>query len=231
MSRKKSSDPLLDAALALPRSEVSRLKFHPLMARRICRTALNVLERHRETLASDYPGFVLEEFDALPELCIRVGELQYHANRSTRATVGELAKRTPQVFAYRRELLNIARSFAARGLVDRKTVTRISKGRGKVDNLTDVLDLVLLLTPHKAKVELILERGVLTAAKTAADEALSLIGVGRGPDDAMLETADLRDRYATLVERRYDRLRVALAAVLGLREALKKTRSIGRETR
>lgn len=231
MSRKKSSDPLLDAALALHKSEVSRLKFHPLMTKRICRNALSVLRPHLETLEANYPGFVFAEFEELPQLCDRVTDLQYRANRSTRATVGELEKRAPKVFSYRRELLGIARSLAARGLVDPRVVKRISKGRGKLDNFNDVLDLVVLLTPHKAKVEAILERGVLTAAKDAANDALNFIGVARRPDDAMLETAELRDRYASLVEQRYDRLRAAVAAVLGFREALAKTRTIGRETR
>lgn len=228
---KNKPDALLVAALALPASNVSRLTFEPLAAKRQCSTALNRLEKFRDELKRDYPRFKLAEFDALPELCDRIRSQQHELKSRPRPNEGMLAARAPAALGWRRSLLSLAAVFSETGAVTPQQLAGIKKGKGLVDNLHDVIDLVTLLTPVRPKVEAALGKGALTEAREAAVRAIDVAGATRLRSDEALEVAALRDRYATLVVARHDRLRAAFAAVVGYREAGEQVPALGRSTR
>ncbi len=227
---KRKPDALLVAALALAQGDVSRLTFEPLAAKRQCSTALNRLAKFRGELQRDYPRFKLAEFDALPELCDRIRAQQYELKVAPRPNEGMLAARAPAALGWRRSLLSLAAAFSETGLVSPPQLAGIKQGKGLVDNLHDVIDLVTLLTPLRARVEAALGKGALTEARAAAVRAIDVAVAPRRRSDEALAVAALRDRYATLVVTRHDRLRAAFAAVVGYREAGLQVPPLGRST-
>lgn len=217
MAAKKSGDVLLKAANDLREKEVSQLAFDPATAKAAVSDGLKRLAKHRAALKKGYPAFTQAEFDSLPELADRVAAQQRLVQKAVSG--GVVAELVPPALEWRRALLPFAQSLAARGLLNAREVAAIATGTGTSDNLRDVLDLVKLLGAHKSKAESALGAGALSQAQAAAEAALGALSSGRGATEAVEAAADLRDRYATLLTRRHDRLRAALAAVTSYREA------------
>ncbi len=229
MAAKKTGDVLLAAAMALKPKEVSRLAFDPIGAKAACRDGLTALKKFRSELQKNYKGFELDAFDELLALCDRTREQQRIVQKTT--TTGTLAQLLPAVFAWRRKLLPLAQSLAESGEISIREVNAISKGSGNADQLSDVADLVALLTPLKAKVESMVGAGALSQALAASSAANEALGAGRAPTEAASDAAELRDRYATLIVLRHDRLRAAVAAVVGYREAEARVPPLADRTR
>lgn len=215
---KPKADVLLAAALELKPREVIQLSFDPLQAERAVNKALLALKKHRGELSRNYSGFDLGEFDALPEICERIALQQRVVQKSSGG--GALAQLAPAALAWRQQLFPLAAGLAVTRVVDPKDVAAIEGGKGVQDNLRDVEDLVALLTPHRAKVEAVFGADALAKAQAAARKAIDTLGGLSPTSEATTEAAALRDRYATLLVTRYDRLRAALAAVTSYRDAI-----------
>jgi hypothetical protein len=204
-------DESLSRARALNDDEVVQLRFDPLVAKHMCKDGLRYLHRHRGTLADQYPGFDLEVLGQLPVMCDRIVGLQYELSKS-RAPTGS-KRLIDGALSWRRRLMPIAQSLAINGKLDAKTLADIQAGTGTVDNVQDVLALTSLLADHQRFVEAACDTGALTTARTMAEAAMQAIKSGSPDNVEVSETSDLRDRYATLVERDVDRLRLAVAAL------------------
>jgi hypothetical protein len=113
----------------------------------------------------------------------------------------------------------IAQSLAVNGKLDTKALDRVIAGTGAFDNITDVLDLVELLTPHASLIASLCGDTAMAEAADTAREALKMVRITAPDSEASREAADLRDRYATLVERRHDRLRLAVGVLTSSRKA------------
>lgn len=216
-AKKQAGDVLLKAANDLREKEVSQLSFDPATAKAAVSDGLKRLAKHRAALKKGHPAFDQTEFDSLPELADRVAAQQRLVQKAVSG--GVVAELVPAALEWRRALLPFAQSLAARGQLDAREVAAVAAGSGTSDNLRDVLDLVKLLTSQKSKAESALGAGALSQAQSAAEAALGALSSGRGASEAVEAAADLRDRYATLLSRRHDRLRAALAAVTSYREA------------
>lgn len=221
-AKKKASKPkadvLLAAALALKPREVIQLSFDPLQAERAINKALLALKKYRSELLRNYRGFDLSEFDALPEICERIAVQQRIVQKLSGG--GVLAQLAPAAHEWRRQLLPVAVGLSVTRLIDPTDVADIERGTGTQDNLRDVLDLVELLTPHRAKVEALYGKDALSKAAQAARAAIDALAGLKGSAEQVAEAAGLRDRYATLLVERYDRLRAAFAAVVSYRDAV-----------
>ncbi len=216
---KKKSAPKVDsidrAAAAIARGDVVRLAFDPLEAKHSVNTGLKVIEKHRATLSKNFPGFNLDELDELPEIFERLRAAQLLVHQAGQpSNVLSLVKRA---LAYRRELISFARTMAERALVDVRELTKIEAGSGQSDNLDDVKRLAKLLEPVRARVDAAIEAGILELANQSAVDALAAQGGGTADLSTLTER---RDRLATLVVQRHDRVRAAMAAVTSMNEAM-----------
>lgn len=216
---KKKSAPKLDsidtAAAAIAKGDVVRLQFDPLDAKHSMNTGIKVIEKYRATLKKNFPGFDLDEIDELPEIFERLRATQLLVHRAGQpSNVLSLVKRA---LGYRRELINFARAMAERALVDVRELTKIEEGSGQTDNLDDVKRLAKLLEPVRARVDAAIEAGILELANQSAVDALAAQGGGTADLSTL---TDRRDRLATLVVQRHDRVRAAMAAVTSMNEAM-----------
>ena len=213
------ADALLTAAAALQKREIQQLGFDPLVAKRACRTGLETLDEYASVLVKGHKGFDLDELRALPTLC----DLVLAAQRETmtlRKLGGDDAVLLSNALTWRRRLLGLAQSLAEKGgAVDPRELRKIESGKGPTDNVQDVIDLVKLLKPAKAAVEAAHGDDALAIAEATAREAIAGLGGTGGETPQSRKAADRRDRLATLVVLRHDRLRSAVAAVTSYRQA------------
>ncbi len=217
-AKTQKADVWLQKARKLDPKAVQKLNFDPVEAKPALREGLKQLGKWRAYLIKNHKGFNLAEFDALLELVDRVIVQQ----RIVQTAVGSrpLKEVLPAALEWRRKLLPFTESLVAGGRVDGARYAAVLKGYGSVDNVTDVADLVALLTPHVKLVEAAFGKGALTQASLASNEALAAMGVNQAPTVEVEAAADLRDRYATLVVQGHDRLRSALAAATTYRDAV-----------
>ena len=212
-------DVLTMHAQDLAEGEVATLHFDPTAAKQSCLNGLTFLEAHAAELVTHSPGFVLDDLRALPELCRRVTDIQHELTKLKFVRGVKAKDLIATAIEWRRKLMPIAQSLSVNGKLDGEALDRVIAGSGTVDNVTDVLDLVELLTPHRALVEGLCGKAALAEAGDAAREALDVVGIANPDSEASRKAADLRDRYATLIERRHDRLRVAIAVLTSSRRA------------
>lgn len=215
--KKVVRDSIEEALAALKKAEVQPLRVDPLGAKAAVNTGLKALVKFEPVLVRDFKGFDLKALHELPELCDRLRRAQRDVEQAGGAK--NVLALVGAALSHRRALLAFAQSLAERGLVDAKALAKIERGSGQTDNLQDVLDLVTLLEPLKARVEAALERGVLDAARDATTRALSAQGSG---SDDLSELTSRRDRLGTLIMQRHERLRAAMAAVTSMSEAMKR---------
>jgi hypothetical protein len=224
MSKHKKSVPVVGDALLvraqnLKDDEVKRLFFDPMVAKRSANDALLYLDKREEVLKRDYAGFDLAEMHTVPVLCDRASEQQ----RAVDALRGTRTVNSPELtgiaLAWRRKLMPLAESLAVAGKLEGQVVARIRAGSGTVDHVRDVVELVVILSPHSAAVAALLGDDALTTARNASEAALASFGFGPNDPEVARTAADLRDRYATLIARGLDRIRVAVAALTSLSKA------------
>ncbi|MGV3625159.1 MAG: hypothetical protein ACO1OB_30375 [Archangium sp.] len=223
--QKKSSAKKLDsiqaAAAALAKGDVVRLAFDPLEAKWALSTGLKALAKHRAALKKNFPGFDLAALDETGEIAVRLRKAQDAVHSAGQPkNVLSLVQRA---LGFRRQLIGVARSLAERALIDVRVLTKIEDGTGQTDNLNDIEKLAKLLEPVRARVDAALEAGILELANSAAAEALG--AQGDGAEDLSTLT-DARDRLATLVVQRHERMRAAMAAVTSMSEAVNRVPSL-----
>jgi hypothetical protein len=219
VKKKVAEQALLLEAAGLNKREVQQLGFDPLVAKRACRKGLEFVDEHQKGLARDHRGFDLAALRELPELCDLVLQAQRDTQR-LRKRGGDVLTELNTALAWRRRLLGLAQSLSeAGGSVDPRELRKIETGKGSTDNVQDVLDLAALLAPVKAAVDAAHGADALTRAQAAASAALFALGGTGAETPESRKAAERRDRLATLVVLRHDRLRVAVAAVTSFREA------------
>ncbi len=214
-----ASDGLLDAALKLSPKEKVQLSFDPLIAKNACKRGLAVIDDHEKVLKAKHPGFDLAELRALPELCDRT-QAARRAAVQARKPGGDVGELLASALSWRRRLMGLAQSLAEKGgAIDPRELRRIEAGKGATDNVQDVLDLLALLAPVEAVVRAAHGQTALADARAAASAAIEGLGGSVAETKESRSAVDLRDRYASLVVARHDRLRAAVAAVAGYRAA------------
>lgn len=214
-------DVLVKRAADLPQSAVQpHLHIHPVLAKRAFTAGLAFLAEHDAEISKRYPGLELEELRSLPALCDRLGDAQH-------AVGGESpihSKASRALFAaglrWRRKLMPVAATLAANGKLDQDALAEVRAGNGTADNLRDVIDLVELLQPHNALVELACGHSALAEATTAARAALDAMGSQTTSTAERRRAIDVRDRIATVVLMGHDRMRVAVALMSSIRHAI-----------
>jgi hypothetical protein len=210
------SDLLESQARAIEKSNVTQLSFSPLEAKRAAQTGLAVLTSLLGRLKKQWPTFDFEAVKRLPEVIDRT-MVQQRALEQARVASG--AFDLSEAFSWRGRLLPLAVSLMRSGHIDEKRVRMIETGTGATDSLQDVVDLVELLQEHAEVARAVVGPGGLEAARTCAQETLSALGRAPGDPMAANEARDLRDRYATLAVRLFDRLRVGVAVATSWKEA------------
>ena len=206
-------------AQALPKDSVVQLRFDPAVAKQVTNAGIAFVTRHRPALAKDYPGFDLEAFATLPMICDRISALQADIDESRKVRAFKPRDLISDALEWRRKLMPLADSLAANHKVDADRLARIHAGFGPADNVRDVIALTKLLKSHEALIESVCGEGAFDKANESAEEALKAINLGTPESDASTEAVDLRDRYATLVERGHDMLRIAVATQTSYRES------------
>ena len=181
----------------LAKGEVNILRFDPVAAKQGCLDGLAFLEPLVDELAKHSPGFDLEQLRSLPELCERVVDLQRQLAKLKFARGGDAKELISAALDWRRKLMPIAESLAINGKVESAEYEHILAGTGTFDNITDVIDLVELLTGHASMVKSLCGPSALTEAADSARAALSLIRIETTESPETRKAAELRDRYAT----------------------------------
>lgn len=205
-------------AESIPAEAVQQgLRIDPLTAKRAFNAGIAIVSENQVELKRLFPGANLEEIFALPVLCDRFAVANSNAISSRRIKPPSAARPLiATALLWRRKLMSVAQTLVANGKVDAVAVARIRAGRGPLDGVTDVVALVALLKPFPDVIEVTCDASALSQASSAATAALSALGSEAAPDTAAI---DLRDRYATLIARGHDRLRVAVAVLRSYREA------------
>ena len=211
-------DALLFLANSIRAEDIIQLAFDPQHVKVICGEGLSFLDRHRAALQKDYPTLELAELDALPELCDRILRAQRETD-NLRREENPARELTGDALEWRRRLLPLADSLVADHALDVSVVDGIRAGRGVVNQVQDVIDLTHALEPHEAVVAAAFGKGALAKARTAADAAIKSRGAKSQSKTEATASADLRDRYATMVIQRHDRLRVVVALVSSFKQA------------
>lgn len=224
MKAHKVEDVLLVRAQALAKAEVVKLRFDPLLAKGACHAGLTYLAPYRELLDSRHFDSVL--LDGLPALCDRIVEVQNTLAKTRTQGKTKVTDVVDAALAWRRKLMPIAEALGANEKLDSAELERIRSGVGAVDNVTDVIDLTALLESHRSKVFEICGPSALNLAQESARAALQVLRLGSPDTEATRQAAELRDRYATLVERGHDRLRVAVATLTSFSEAEEIVKSL-----
>ncbi len=206
-------------AQALPKDSVVQLRFDPAVAKQVTNAGVAFIARHRPTLAKEYPGFDLEGFAALPMICDRISALQAELDESRKVRSVKTRDLIATALEWRRKIMPLADGLAANGKVDADQLARIHAGSGPSDHVRDVIALSKLLKPHEAFVESVCGEGAFAKATESAEAALTAINLGTPDSEASTEAGELRDRYATLVERGHDMLRIAVATQTSYRDA------------
>jgi hypothetical protein len=211
-------DVLVGMAHEVKAEDVIRLAFDPLEATRVCADGIQELEKHRGAIATLYPSFNLTELEMLPELCKRIIKTQYAVDK-LRQRPNVYQDRVLVVLDWRRRLMAVAEALLANGRIDAEVLAAIHGSRGQLAQVQDVPALCTVLAPFEATVNEACGKGALAHAREAVTEALGAAGVASESESEARETADLRDRFATLVGRLHDRLRVALSLVTSYKQA------------
>lgn len=216
---KQDADALLLRAVGLNKREVQRLHFDPMVAKGACRAGLAYVTQRASQLRRQHPGFDFDALKTLPQLCDRVAAAQREAEKASTVRVGSSPELVAAVLVWRRKLMPAAEGFAANSKLDPKAVDRIRAGKGALDLVQDVEELVQLMTPIRALAESVCGEGALKKAGDAAKAALSAMGGSEKDREAARTAADLRDRYATLVVIGHERLVATVAALSSIKEA------------
>ena len=206
-------------ALELAEEAVQQGHFDPLGAKQSCVAGLAYLNENQSLLAKKYPGFELDELEGLPGLCDRISDARRSVADGRHWRDPNATAQVATALASRRKLLAVAQALSISGKVPTLSVARIRSGRGQVDQLQDVLALVVLLSPHQKAVEVLCGQGALDSARRAAKSAQEALGTQVSVSPQTRKSADLRDRYATLIIQGHDRLRAAVAAISSYRKA------------
>lgn len=223
-------DALLFLAHGLRAEDVIQLAFDPLHAKRVSGAGLAYLEKHEKALAEKHPGIDLPDLLLLPGLCDRIVRTQ-RETETARRILSPIHGLVADALAWRRQLLPLADSLASGGRISPDVVKGIHAGRGPINNVQDVVDLCVALEPFEAVVTAACGKGALAQARLAAEAALTAAGAQTTSAAQATASADLRDRYSTLVIQRHDRLRVAVALVSSFKQAQKIVGSLRRSTR
>lgn len=207
-------------ALALDKARVRALWFDPEIGKRTCSSALRLIDLHSAKIEKEHPGFVLEEFRALPTICERIMTIQEELESMRARQLGVTNERVQESLEWRRRLVPLAETLAAIGKVNANEVAAIRQGsHGSSDNVRDVPRLVKLLRAHPEAVAGTLGKGALEKAHEVATRVIESLSTGSPIDAWVQEMTDLRDRYGTLVSEGHERMRLAVAVVFSLKEA------------
>jgi len=217
-ARSVVGDALVFLAHGLRPEDVVQLAFDPLHAKRVSGAGLAYLEKHQESLGEKHPSIDLAELRLLPALCDRIVRAQ-RETESARRVLSPIRGLVSAAMRWRRQLLPLADSLASQGRLAPEVVKGIHAGRGALNNVQDVIDLCVALAPFEAVVTAACGKGSLDEARVAAEAALTAAGAQSESAAAAAASADLRDRFATLVIQRHDRLRVVVALVSSFKEA------------
>ncbi|HEU4411496.1 MAG TPA: hypothetical protein VFS43_39995 [Polyangiaceae bacterium] len=205
----------LDAARALPKADVERLAVDPAVAYHNVKAGVEAVLA-READVRKLPGIDLRELRELPALCLG---LSFAALQVDRSSDGQTRVLLREASVLRRTLMAGAEALAAAGLLPAAAVTKIREGQGPSDLADDCVALAALYRKHAPSLR---GKTAVTAAdlKRAAELGTELRTRlkpvrSRRPGES---EAELRDRFWTLLARRYDRLWRAGAFVYGRRE-------------
>jgi hypothetical protein len=215
-NKRSKVDALERDALALPKSEVRRSTLEPELAKKNSLVGIKAIDARRAALKKDHPGFRYDELVTVPLLADRVRdtvaafELAKPGARGLKAKLSTIA-------SSRQVMLPLAVAFARAGTIDQKVVGRIEKGSGPKDMVQDVRSLAGVLAPVRSNLPAS-TRALIDEAEALADTVAPLLGVADQDDAEAKRLADLRDRYATLLQKRHERLRAAVAALYSMDE-------------
>lgn len=200
----------LPAAKALPAADILRYRIDPDIAIINIETAMNVIRAHGAQIGQHLPKIDINALRTLPELALAVKFAAVAADQvATDKTTSEMLAEARQI---RATLLRVVGGLAATGLVPETTYEAIVRGSGTRDLAEDCVAL------HKV----FQDGGKALKGKHAADPAMieragtvgswllrNLRKAGAPTEKQTVSPeADIRNRLATLLVSRYERLRV-----------------------
>jgi hypothetical protein len=182
---------------------------------------------HRvDELTADHPGIDLAGLQRLPVLCDCIMATQRELDAFAQLNASQAPKAIRAAMAWRRRLFSVASALALSGSLPAGSVPAARRGIGPRAQLADLREVVKWLEPHRATVEGLYGARALEYAQVCEAEATRAIGVRPRSSSDRKELSQLRDRYATLVVRGHERLRLAVALFIGLARAERIVRSL-----
>jgi hypothetical protein len=174
-----------------------------------------LLER-RAQIEKELPGISMSEVEAIPALALGA---VYAASRVAQAQ-GADEPRISAMLGRARELrgllLSSAESLGRAGLLAERAVEKIRQGRGAVDAAQDCVDLAALFRANAGKLrgKTPVSAANLAEASNAGSELLTMLKPkaarsAKGAGKELTAAVDMRDRFWTLLVRRYEKARRA----------------------
>lgn len=171
--------------------------------------AIRVLEPVRADMPVHLPRISLPELDALPNLALAVKLAAINAAHALPegASAEEMIK---EGWALRKVLMPVVEGFALSGKIPLKVYTDIKRGRGVRDMASDCVSLAQVFYTYAAVVagKHPIESATITRAELVGSWLMQNLRKHNAeqPADKPAEV-DIRDRMATLLVNRYDKLR------------------------
>lgn len=140
------------------------------------------------------------------------------------------------VRADRQRLLRVAQAGVVAGLISEEKIARIEAGRGTMDTIEDVLDLILVLrndAPMLITSGVLVSEAFIREAEQRASRAQSVFRPGAAPPQPKYTDADraaltlLRNQMWTLLVRAHDEALLAAAHIVGVRRVNDLVPSLG----
>lgn len=176
-----------------------------------------LLER-RAQIEKDLPGISMGEVEAIPALALGAvfaasRAAQAQAQGADEPSISTMLMRARDLRAL---MLSSAESLVRAGLLPERAVEKIRQGRGAMDAAQDCVDLAALFRSNAGKLrgKTPVSAANLAEAANVGSELLTMLKPkaarsGKGAGKELMAAVDMRDRFWTMLVRRYEKARRA----------------------
>jgi len=215
----KAYQAFLPVAQSLAMEAVLPYRLEPDLAITNVQTGMQVLDTYKVDIPKHLPKVKLDELEGLLDLAVAVKFASILAEQTSESVV--LAK-LADAQKLRGILLPVAKGLAASGLFPKKEVEGIARGKGARDTAEDCVALSHLFETHASTID-----GKHSVTSTEVSEAAQVgtwllttlrhTSAPRGKVKPISKDTDIRNRLATLLVERHEKLRVVAHYFYGSR--------------
>lgn len=202
-------------AKALDERDVRPFRLDPSLAYHNVELGVVAVTPLEKRVRAELPAVDLEQLRSMPDLALAVCFAASQVDRGGGSS-RQLAEPLRRAYALRETLLASAVALAKAGVLPDREVEKIQQGRGPLDAAQDCVDLAALFKKYATAVrgKSPVSAAHVTDASKLGTDLLKVLRPAtakrdRRPTGALKEAIETRDRLATLLAQRHERLRRA----------------------